>query len=95
MKIAAVAELDIVLLIIIVMETIRITTIGNGNTFMTDNLLPKKSARPDDVNANDNASPPPRINNTPRGTSAHQSILEIFQFWSWVLQIMIFLLVLQ
>ena len=40
MKMAAVAELDIVLLIIIVTETIRITTIGNGNTFMTDNLLP-------------------------------------------------------
>jgi hypothetical protein len=39
-KIAAVAVLDIVLPMIIVIETIRITIIGNGKTFTTDNLFP-------------------------------------------------------
>ena len=41
-KIAAVAVLDIVLPIIIVIETMRITIIGNGKTSSTtENLFPK------------------------------------------------------
>jgi hypothetical protein len=41
MKIAAVAVFDIVLPTIIVMETMRTTTIGNGKASTTDNLLPR------------------------------------------------------